>query len=248
MRTKRAAWAAGAVAMLLSGCAATSTESPGDKAGGDRPVVTLTLGTVDPQGRPDTPTVEYFVDRLEALTNGSVKVDVRWNAADEYVEGERGVAKHVQSGGLDLGLGRLAHLRHPWGDQPPRPAGTIPDHRQPPHPQGRAGSGRPQDALWAQLRRCDWSRPIPRAAPPPGGVPPAAGLHGRLQRRTDPNADVQHLGRTLPRPRHASSAPGRRLWGWETTTTPWTASMPRSGERPISAGPSSPATSRSSQG
>ena len=104
MRMNSNTWAAaGVMVVVLAGCTAAADGSPGDKAGGSSPVVTLTLGTADPQGRPDTPAVEYFVDRLEALTEGSVTVDVRWNAADEYVDGERGVAKAVRSGGLDLG-------------------------------------------------------------------------------------------------------------------------------------------------
>lgn len=103
MRAKHAAWAAGAMAMVLSGCAATSGSPPGDKAGGDRPVVTLTLGTVDPQGRPDTPTVKYFVARLEALSHGSVHVDVRWDSGNDYANGEQGIAKQVQSERMDLG-------------------------------------------------------------------------------------------------------------------------------------------------
>jgi TRAP-type C4-dicarboxylate transport system substrate-binding protein len=103
MRTKHTAWAAGAMAMVLAGCAATSGGPPGDKAGGASPVVKLALGTVDPQGRPDTPTVEYFVARLGALTNGSVKVAVRWNAGNNHADGEQAIAKQVQSGALDLG-------------------------------------------------------------------------------------------------------------------------------------------------
>ena len=104
MQMNRKTWAAAGVILIgLAGCTAEADGSPGDKAGGSSPVVTLTLGTADPQGRPDTPAVEYFVDRLEALTKGSVTVDVHWNAADEYVDGERGVATAVRSGGLDLG-------------------------------------------------------------------------------------------------------------------------------------------------
>lgn len=103
-RTWVSASAAGmAVAMMVAGCSGPSSGSPGDKAGGSSPVVTLKMGTVDPQGRPDTPTVEYFASRLHELSKGSVVVDVRWNAGLDYVDGEQAIAKQVRAGDLDLG-------------------------------------------------------------------------------------------------------------------------------------------------
>jgi TRAP-type C4-dicarboxylate transport system substrate-binding protein len=104
MRTNNNVWAAmGAVVMVLAGCTAAADGSPGDKAGGSSPVVTLTLGTVDPRGRPDTPMIEYFVSRLGALTNGTVTVDVRWDPPAEDTNPEQLIAKQVQDGELDLG-------------------------------------------------------------------------------------------------------------------------------------------------
>jgi TRAP-type C4-dicarboxylate transport system substrate-binding protein len=106
MRTNGKGWAACAsvMALVLAGCSGDGAEgSPGDKAGGSSPTVTLTMGTADPRGRPDTPTVDYFVERLRALTRGSVTVDVRWNAGQEYSDGEQAIAQQVRAGRLDLG-------------------------------------------------------------------------------------------------------------------------------------------------
>jgi TRAP-type C4-dicarboxylate transport system substrate-binding protein len=94
--------AAAGLVMVLAGCDSAAEGSPGDKAGGSSPVVTLTLATPDPQGRPDTPTIEHFVARLESLTNGSVTVDVQWKAGTG-VDYEQAIAKQVRSGGFDLG-------------------------------------------------------------------------------------------------------------------------------------------------
>ena len=75
----------------------------GDKAGGSSPTVTLTMGTTDWRGRPDTPTVEYFLQRLTALTHGSVKVDVRWGDTNSDTDFEQALARQVRAGQLDLG-------------------------------------------------------------------------------------------------------------------------------------------------
>lgn len=91
------------VTMGAAGCSGASGGAPGDKAGGSSPVVTLRMGTVDPQGRPDTPTIEYFAARVKELTKGSVVVDVHWNAGVEYVDGEQAIAKQVRTGVLQLG-------------------------------------------------------------------------------------------------------------------------------------------------
>ena len=90
------------LALALAGCG--EVEDPvGDKAGGSSPTVTLTMGTTDWRGRPDTPTVEYFLQRLTALTHGSVKVDVRWGDTNGDTDFEQALARQVRAGQLDLG-------------------------------------------------------------------------------------------------------------------------------------------------
>lgn len=103
-RAVMAAVVVGVLTTAVTGCSGAAQGTPGDKAGGSSPTVSLTLGTVDPQGRPDTPTVEYFASRVTELTAGSVTVDVHWGAAKEdTTDFEAPIVRAVQSGDLDLG-------------------------------------------------------------------------------------------------------------------------------------------------
>lgn len=91
------------MALMLAGCGGGAEEPVGDKAGGSSPTVTLTLGTASPRGRSDTPRVEYFLQRLTALTNGSVKVEVSWSESNNDTDFEQSVAKKMLAGQMDLG-------------------------------------------------------------------------------------------------------------------------------------------------
>ena len=90
-----------ALTLALAGCDATPDASA-DKAGGPSSV-TLRLGTTDQQGRPDTPTVEFFARQVAELSKGSARVEVTWDAADGATDGEQAIVKKVKSGDLDLG-------------------------------------------------------------------------------------------------------------------------------------------------
>jgi TRAP-type C4-dicarboxylate transport system substrate-binding protein len=90
-----------ALALVSTGCSGTSGASP-DKAGGSS-TVTLSLGTTDPQGLPDTPTVEYLASQVAELSKGSVRIEVTWGAGASFTDPEPAIVKQVKSGALDLG-------------------------------------------------------------------------------------------------------------------------------------------------
>jgi TRAP-type C4-dicarboxylate transport system substrate-binding protein len=63
--------------------------------------MTLTLGASDPRGRPDTPVVEHFVELVDELSDGAIRIEVEWEAGGDA--SEQGVVERVEGGGLDLG-------------------------------------------------------------------------------------------------------------------------------------------------
>ncbi len=63
--------------------------------------VTLTLGTGDPRGRPDTPVVERFAELVGELSDGAIGVEIQWAAGGDAFE--QGVVERVQAEELDLG-------------------------------------------------------------------------------------------------------------------------------------------------
>ena len=68
--------------------------------------MTLSLGTGDPRGRPDTAAVEHFAEQVDQLSDGAMRVEITWQAAGESggADGfEQGVVGLVQGGDLDLG-------------------------------------------------------------------------------------------------------------------------------------------------
>lgn len=88
-------------ASAIAGCAGSSTA--GDKAGGSQPgpIVLRMAGT--PHGADDVPPVEYFVQRVAALSRGAVtiKVIAPWGG---YTPGaEAGVVRAVADGTVQLG-------------------------------------------------------------------------------------------------------------------------------------------------
>ena len=104
--SSRSGWAIATIgvgfALAMAGCTAASG-SPGDKAGGSTSTVTLALGVTDPQGRPTTPTVEFFASQVAEQSKGSVRLKVSWNAGEGSTDGEQAIARKVKSGALDLG-------------------------------------------------------------------------------------------------------------------------------------------------
>lgn len=62
---------------------------------------TLTLGTGDPRGRPDTPIVERFVELVGELSDGALRIEIEWAAGGDAFE--QGVVERLQAGELDLG-------------------------------------------------------------------------------------------------------------------------------------------------
>ena len=91
-----------ALALAMAGCSAASG-TPGDKAGGSTSTVTLVMGVTDPQGRPTTPTIEFFANQVAELSAGSIRLDVSWNAGEGSTDPEQAIARRVKSGALDLG-------------------------------------------------------------------------------------------------------------------------------------------------
>jgi TRAP-type C4-dicarboxylate transport system substrate-binding protein len=102
----RSRWAVATIgvslALAMAGCSAASG-TPGNKAGGSTSTVTLVMGVTDPNGRPTTPTVEFFVNQVAEQSKGSIRLDVSWNAGEGTTDGEQFIARKVKSGALDLG-------------------------------------------------------------------------------------------------------------------------------------------------
>lgn len=97
------------VAAAALGVSATACGGGSDKSGGDAPTTTLRLATMEGQGAPYTESVEEFARQVEELSDGSLRLQVVWNGADELLGGygpraEQDVAALVQSGKLAAAL------------------------------------------------------------------------------------------------------------------------------------------------
>jgi TRAP-type C4-dicarboxylate transport system substrate-binding protein len=68
------------------------------------PEVTLTLGTVDPRGRPASDDVEDFADRVEALSDGRITVEIEWDHGQGQAHQYEHLGEQVRTGALDLAL------------------------------------------------------------------------------------------------------------------------------------------------
>ena len=92
--------------LLAAACSSTGGEPSTTQPPTSDPVV-IRLGTGDPRGRPDTPVVERFVEAVEDLSEGGMRVEVVWEAGGDSSDlnggFERGVVGLVQDGELDLG-------------------------------------------------------------------------------------------------------------------------------------------------
>lgn len=74
-----------------------------DKAGGQGEPITLTLGTPDSDGHPDTPLIEHFAQQVEAISGGRVRINIDYSAAGEATNFDQVTVGKVRDGELDLG-------------------------------------------------------------------------------------------------------------------------------------------------
>lgn len=106
MSTIKAGMIVVALSMLMSAACSSAGEEPDPDASPTSEPVVLRLGTGDPLGRPDTPVVAGFANAVEDLSDGSLQIEVVWQAAGPSGPsngGEQGVVGLVQEGELDLG-------------------------------------------------------------------------------------------------------------------------------------------------
>lgn len=92
-------------ALITASCTSASDEPSAVPSPTSEPIV-LRLGTGDALGRPDTPVVARFANSVEDLSEGSMRVEVVWEAGgpSERNHGfEQGVVGLVQDRELDLG-------------------------------------------------------------------------------------------------------------------------------------------------
>ena len=100
---------------LLLGAAAVgcSVQGDGDKAGGSNEPTVLRFGAADDADQPDARFVRYFASRVAALSDGSVEVRVKWDAAGQQSAAyEAELARMVRDGKFQLGwIGARAWYR-----------------------------------------------------------------------------------------------------------------------------------------
>ena len=88
-------------AALTAGC---GLGGGGDKAGGSRAPVELRLAVAYAADEPDAPAARFFAARVAALSGGSLRVQVVFDAAGQHVvDPEARVARMVRDGTFDLG-------------------------------------------------------------------------------------------------------------------------------------------------
>ena len=92
--------------LLLGAVSACSVGGDGDadKAGGSEAPEVLRLAVADDAEQPDAPFARYFARRVSALSDGSVRVRVVWDAAGQSSPGyELNIARLVHDGDFELG-------------------------------------------------------------------------------------------------------------------------------------------------
>jgi TRAP-type C4-dicarboxylate transport system substrate-binding protein len=102
------------VTLLLGAAAAgCSLDGDGDKAGGSNEPTVLRLGAADDADQPDARFVRYFASRVAALSDGSIEVRVKWDAAGQQSAAyEADLARMVREGKFQLGwIGARAWYR-----------------------------------------------------------------------------------------------------------------------------------------
>src|SRR6478735_6232295 len=91
--------AAAALLLVLAGCAtpaATTSPTPG--------VVTLTLGTSEPEGRPTDDAMQDFASRVADLSHGSIVIDRRYGLAPADHDWDHAFAQAFLDGEVDLAM------------------------------------------------------------------------------------------------------------------------------------------------
>jgi TRAP-type C4-dicarboxylate transport system substrate-binding protein len=91
------------LAAFAAGCSLSGNDDA-DKAGGSDTPVVLRLAVADDADQPDAPFSRYFARKVSALSDGSVRVRVVWDAAGQDSPGyELGIARLVGDGDFELG-------------------------------------------------------------------------------------------------------------------------------------------------
>ena len=77
----------------------------GAKSGGQADTVTIRLGTVEGKDAQYADGVEHFAKSVETMTNGSLHVDVVWEATGPHTaHSEKDLANMVSKGDIDMGI------------------------------------------------------------------------------------------------------------------------------------------------
>jgi TRAP-type C4-dicarboxylate transport system substrate-binding protein len=88
------------ITLAVAGC--SGTRASADKAGGaGEPVVLRMANTYGDLG--DLPAIAYFVDRVEELSGGEVRIELVDDWGDSATDAERQVVRGVSTGDVDLG-------------------------------------------------------------------------------------------------------------------------------------------------
>jgi TRAP-type C4-dicarboxylate transport system substrate-binding protein len=91
------------ICSAMSACDAGG-DGDADKAGVSEAPRVLRLAVADDAEQPDAPFARYFARRVSALSDGSVRVRVVWDAAGQSSPGyELGIARRVHDGDFELG-------------------------------------------------------------------------------------------------------------------------------------------------
>ena len=109
-RFQMTALACAAVVGITGGCSSSSGEPVQEKRGPapyEGKALTLTIGTDDSPGVPSTDQISHFASEVHTLSGGLITVAPRWHAEGNShpADWDQAVARMVQAGDLDLGLG-----------------------------------------------------------------------------------------------------------------------------------------------